>query len=160
MEFVAPAKPASSQATNLANQLFNPWLIIIPTVKPPVPLLEFLARAHVKVAATMMLGTTTFGERRIVPILGGRFEGRVNAEVLPGGADWQVVGRQGTIYLEARYTLQNRRWRPDLCPQPRGFDAVLPKCWPGCSKETPRIHRNITFERHPHSKPATPDMNG
>ena len=75
-------------------------------MKPPVPRLEFLARAHVKVAATMMLGTTTFGERRIVPILSGRVDGRVNADVLPGGADWQVVGRQGTIYLEARYTLK------------------------------------------------------
>jgi hypothetical protein len=53
-----------------------------------------------------MLGPTTLGERRIVPILSGRFEGRVNAEVLLGGADWQIVGRDGTIHLEARYTLR------------------------------------------------------
>jgi hypothetical protein len=84
---------------------FNPWLILI-AVKPPVPRLEFLASAHVKVAAPYMLGSTTLGERRIVPILSGRFEGRVNAEVLPGGADWQVIGRDGAIYLEARYTLR------------------------------------------------------
>ena len=84
---------------------FNPWLILI-AVKPPVPRLEFLASANVKVAAPYMLGSTTLGERRIVPILSGRLEGRVNAEVLPGGADWQVVGRDGAIYLEARYTLR------------------------------------------------------
>ena len=75
-------------------------------VKPPVPRLEFLASANVKVAAPYMLGATTLGERRIVPILSGRFEGRVNAEVLPGGADWQIVGRDGAIHLEARYTLR------------------------------------------------------
>src|SRR6516225_6549256 len=74
-------------------------------VKPPIPRLEFLASANVKVAAPYMLGPTTLGERRIVPILSGRFEGRINAELLPGGADWQVVGPDGTNYLEARYTL-------------------------------------------------------
>jgi hypothetical protein len=76
------------------------------TVKPPIPRLEFLASANVKVAAPYMLGPTTLGERRIVPILSGRFEGRINAELLPGGADWQVVGPDGTNYLEARYTLR------------------------------------------------------
>jgi Protein of unknown function (DUF3237) len=75
-------------------------------VKPPVPRLEFLASADVKVAAPCMLGPTSLGERRIVPILSGRFEGRLKAEVLPGGADWQIVGRDGTIHLEARYTLR------------------------------------------------------
>jgi hypothetical protein len=75
-------------------------------MKPPVPRLEFLASANVKVAAPYMLGPTTLGERRIVPILSGRFEGRINADVLPGGADWQVVAPDGTNYLEARYTLR------------------------------------------------------
>jgi hypothetical protein len=79
---------------------------ILLTVKPPVPRLEFLASANVKVASPYLLGSTTLGERRIVPILNGRFEGRVNGEVLSGGADYQVVGRDGTIYLEARYTLR------------------------------------------------------
>jgi hypothetical protein len=74
-------------------------------VKPPVPRLEFLASANVKVAAPYMLGETTLGERRIVPILSGRFEGRVNAEVLAGGADWQFVGRDGAIgyWTEKRF---------------------------------------------------------
>ena len=44
--------------------------------------------------------------RRIVPILGGTVIGpRLTAEILPGGADWQVVRPDGTLEVVARYTL-------------------------------------------------------
>jgi hypothetical protein len=47
------------------------------------------------------------GERRIIPIIGGRFEGlRMRGEILPGGADWQTVAADGTAILEARYTMR------------------------------------------------------
>lgn len=45
--------------------------------------------------------------RRIVPILGGTVIGpRLTAEILPGGADWQVVRPDGTLEVVARYTLR------------------------------------------------------
>ena len=42
----------------------------------------------------------------MVRILEGRFEGRLNGAVLPGGADHQFVGADGTSYLNARYMIR------------------------------------------------------
>jgi hypothetical protein len=66
-----------------------------------VPVLE----ARVQVGAALELGN-----RRIVPILGGTFEGpEIRGLVLPGGADWQLVRADGVVELEARYTLETGR---------------------------------------------------
>ncbi|PVE98604.1 DUF3237 domain-containing protein [Microbacterium sp. TPD7012] len=47
---------------------------------------------------------TSAGHRRVVPILGGRITGVVEAEILPGGADWQLVRPDGTIEIDGRYS--------------------------------------------------------
>ena len=73
---------------------------------PPVPSLKLFSSANVRVAKPQLFGRTSFGERRVVSILSGRFEGRLTAEVLPGGADWQILTDDGVSYLEARYTLK------------------------------------------------------
>jgi hypothetical protein len=77
------------------------------TAGPAPPTLEFLARIRADVGEPHVLGETLLGERRIVPIAGGRIEGpRLRGSILPGGADWQVVRPDGTSVLEARYTVQ------------------------------------------------------
>ena len=76
-------------------------------LKPPTPGLEMLCHVAVKVAAPQLIGSVLTGERRIIPIIGGRFEGpKMRGEILPGGADWQIVAADGTALLEARYTLR------------------------------------------------------
>ena len=76
-------------------------------LEPVTPHLEPLCRATVEIAAPLMVGPTPLGERRIIPITGGRFEGeKLAGEVLPGGADWQLVRPDGSALLEARYTLR------------------------------------------------------
>lgn len=76
-------------------------------LKPPTPRLELFCHLAVKIAAPQMIGTVLTGERRIIPITGGRFEGpQMRGEILPGGADWQIVTADGTTLLEARYTLR------------------------------------------------------
>src|SRR5438552_18323515 len=75
-------------------------------IQPPVPRLELISHATVNVAAPEIIGRTPAGERRIVQILSGRFEGRLNGEVLPGGADNQVVAPDGTSDLDARYIIR------------------------------------------------------
>ena len=74
-------------------------------LQPPVPDLRLFSRATVQVAAPQFFGRTPFGERRVVQILGGRLEGKLNGEVLPGGADWQIITASGVAQLEARYTI-------------------------------------------------------
>ena len=78
-------------------------------IHPAAPRLELLFRAIVEIAAPLSVGMTPLGERRIIPIVGGRFEGeKLSGDVLPGGADWQLVRPDGTVLLEARYTLRTR----------------------------------------------------
>ena len=47
-------------------------------------------------------GTTRVGHRRVVPITGGRVTGLIDAVILPGGADWQVIRPDGTIEIDTR----------------------------------------------------------
>ena len=72
-----------------------------------LPQLAFIFAARVTVDAPLDLGDVAKGGRRIVPITGGDFSGpRMRGEVLPGGADWQVLRGDGVAELEARYTLR------------------------------------------------------
>jgi Protein of unknown function (DUF3237) len=71
------------------------------------PGLDFVFEARVAVGPPQDLGDVGKGGRRIVPITGGEFSGpQMRGEVLPGGADWQVLRSDGVAELEARYTLR------------------------------------------------------
>jgi len=71
------------------------------------PRLEHVFTAFVTVGPPLDAGTIAAGRRRIIPITGGRVEGpRLTGEVLPGGADWQVILPDGTAHLVARYTVR------------------------------------------------------
>src|SRR4051812_32982113 len=60
----------------------------------------------VEVGEVMDIGSTPYGERRVIPITGGSFKGPIlNGIVLPGGADWQIIRPDNVTELEARYTL-------------------------------------------------------
>ncbi|WP_135468281.1 DUF3237 domain-containing protein [Crenalkalicoccus roseus] len=71
----------------------------------PAP--RFVAAFTVAVGPPLGLGAVPGGERRVVPILGGRVEGpRLAGEVLPGGADFQLIRPDGVAEIEARYALR------------------------------------------------------
>ena len=77
------------------------------TLDPVIPRLDFLCRATVELGVPLVIGSMPLGERRIIPITGGRVEGgRLDGEVLPGGADWQIVRADGAALLEARYCVR------------------------------------------------------
>lgn len=74
---------------------------------PAPPSLAFAFEARVEIAAPLELGTTAGGGRRVIPIVGGTVAGpRLNGRVVPGGADWQLIRRDGVAEVEARYTLE------------------------------------------------------
>jgi hypothetical protein len=74
---------------------------------PTAPLLEFAFGADVVVGPAMLVGQMPGGLRRIVPILGGVFEGpALKGRVLSGGADWQLVQADGVSALDTRYVLE------------------------------------------------------
>lgn len=70
----------------------------------PVPLLQFAFDVTVELGPIEDHRTTSAGHRRVVPILGGHVTGDLEAEILPGGADWQVVRPDGTIEIDSRYS--------------------------------------------------------
>lgn len=73
---------------------------------PVTPRLEHLCRGEVQLGEVLKAGELPFGERRIVPIIGGYFEGKLAGEVLPGGADSQWVKPDGTAVVDARYMIK------------------------------------------------------
>jgi hypothetical protein len=71
------------------------------------PQLEFAFEVVADVGEPQDLGLTPHGRRRIIPVLGGTFEGpSIRGRVLSGGADWQILRADGTAELDARYTLE------------------------------------------------------
>ena len=72
------------------------------------PELKFVFEARVNLGTPLEIGVLPSGsERRVIPIVGGTFEGpAMRGCVLPGGADWQIVHADGSAELDARYTLQ------------------------------------------------------
>jgi hypothetical protein len=71
------------------------------------PELVHLCDIDVSVGPIRELGVMPRGRRRLVAILGGVVSGpRLEGEVLPGGADWQVGRADGILELVARYAIR------------------------------------------------------
>lgn len=59
---------------------------------------------RVDLAETIDVGKVPSGHRRIIPITGGTVEGpALSGTILPGGADWNLTGDDGSMRLWARY---------------------------------------------------------
>ena len=70
------------------------------------PQLEFLNEITAHLDAPLVIGENPHGNRQIVPVTGGTFEGpRLKGEVLPGGGEWLLVRSDGVGELDTRITL-------------------------------------------------------
>lgn len=68
--------------------------------------LEHAFTITVTIAEPREIGTTPSGYRRTIGITGGTVAGpALNGEVLPGGADWNVIRADGAIHVWARYEI-------------------------------------------------------
>ena len=92
---------------------FNVFLFSQNTVTPTsthkmdTPQLEFVCELIVTVGKPQQVGETGMGTRKIIPILGGTFKGpKMQGIIIPGGADWQLINKDGIAEIDARYTLQ------------------------------------------------------
>jgi hypothetical protein len=82
----------------------------------PVPSLEPAFTVDARLGLLEDHGVTRAGHRRVFPIAGGRAAavaggsldaaagGPFEAEILPGGADWQLVRPDGSIEIDTRYS--------------------------------------------------------
>ncbi len=77
---------------------------------PPTdsPQLEFVMQLVVTLGTSYSLGDTPRGQRTVVPITGGTFQGpKVRGTILPGGADYQLGNESShRTELEAIYSIQ------------------------------------------------------
>ena len=95
---------ASGPTTAASAQNTTAGTAAAPLVPPRT---EFVYEAVVDIAPTVPLGDSPLGERRIVPITGGTFEGpNIRGKVLPGGADRQLIRKDGVRRLDALYEMQ------------------------------------------------------
>lgn len=53
-----------------------------------------------------LIGDTPQGVRRVVQVVGGRFEGEVLRGSVLGGGDWSLSGSDGALRLDSRTTLK------------------------------------------------------
>jgi hypothetical protein len=73
----------------------------------PLPRLEFAFSELVTLAPDVTPGRTAYGERNIVPITGGTFEGPgIRGTILPGGWDWQLRRADGCLDIKADYMIR------------------------------------------------------
>jgi hypothetical protein len=78
----------------------------------------------VTLGASLSIGASKRGTRNVIPITGGTVTGQVEGSVLPGGADYQLIG--GSTKLDARYTLSGADGELILVRNCGAFGALVP----------------------------------
>ncbi len=72
-----------------------------------LPTTRLAWEAVVGIAPMIDMGETPLGRRRMIPITGGTFVGpRLRGKILAGGADRQMVRKDGVTLLNALYEMQ------------------------------------------------------
>lgn len=78
----------------------------------------------VTLGSSISVGQSKRGTRNIIPITGGTVSGRLTGSVVPGGADYQLIG--STTTLDARYTLVGDDGEYVLVRNCGAFGALVP----------------------------------
>lgn len=80
---------------------------------------------NVTLGSSISVGASKRGTRNIIPIAGGTVSGRFKGTVLPGGADYQLIG--SSTKLDARYTLASTDGEYVIVRNCGAFGALIPQ---------------------------------
>jgi hypothetical protein len=80
---------------------------------------------NVTLGSSVSVGASKRGTRNIIPITGGSVTGRFKGSVLPGGADYQLIG--SSTKLDARYTLLSSDGEYVVVRNCGPFGALIPQ---------------------------------
>ncbi|MBD3678961.1 MAG: DUF3237 domain-containing protein [Rhodobacteraceae bacterium] len=73
----------------------------------PVPQINLVCTFQVELAPICDMGPGRAGQRRIIPIVGGKVDGpRLSGRILDVGADWQTIFADGVAELDTRYAME------------------------------------------------------
>lgn len=104
---LAGAALAASPATAAfaAGAPFQPPMAA--TIPLEAPSTELVWEAYADLDPMIDMGDSPLGHRRMIPVRGGTFVGpRIKGKILPGGADRQLVRKDGVTQLDAIYEMQ------------------------------------------------------
>jgi hypothetical protein len=79
----------------------------------------------VGIGSSLSVGASKRGTRNVIPITGGTTTGKVAGSVLPGGADFQLIGGGSTV-LDARYTVATNDDEYIIIRNCGPFGAMIP----------------------------------
>lgn len=79
----------------------------------------------VTLGQSLSVGASKRGTRNIIPITGGTVTGRLTGSVVPGGADYQLIG--ASTVLDARYSLVGNDGEYVLVRNCGPFGALIPQ---------------------------------
>lgn len=107
------------------------------------PTIEHVLTVRAVIEAPVPMGKTPQGERRVIPISGGTFEGSgMKGTIMPGGEDWQVLREDGVTELDAHYWL-----RTDDGVVIRVHNQVILNSPPqGAAAAKPYVRSSVKFE--------------
>ena len=127
-------------------------------MKSALPALEFAFEVRAQVDAPAELGQTLRGRRRIVPIVGGTFEGpELSGRLLPGGADWQIIHGDGFSELDSRYTLETEAGAL-IYVQNRGIRHAAPEVMTRLLAGEPVDPSEVYFKTMPTFETSAPHL--
>lgn len=67
---------------------------------------EMIMKIHVKCEPGLEIKKNLEGYLRVIPIVGGTFEGKIKGSVISGGADWNTEKEGGVSSVIAKYVLK------------------------------------------------------
>ena len=68
---------------------------------------EFVFQIRADLEPAVVVGDSSDGHRQSIPIIGGTFEGpMIKGDIVPGGADYQLMRPDGVREIEAVYMIR------------------------------------------------------
>lgn len=120
------------------------------------PSLEHLATLHVDVGAPVEVGTTPFGQRRLIPLHGGTVDGpRLKGRILPGGTDFQSIRSATYTDIHARYVIETEQG-DRIYVENTGIRVAAPEDIAAIARGEPVDPARVYFRTVPRFETAAP----
>lgn len=124
---------------------------------PLTPTLEHAFDVEVEVDDPIEIGQTGDGQRRIIEIVGGTVSGRIEGELLPGGADYQLSRIERPTELVAKYAFETDSGSR-VYVENRGVRSAAPETSRRLRDGQPVDPDDVYFRTVPEFETADPDL--
>jgi hypothetical protein len=124
---------------------------------PLTPTLEHVFDIEVEVDDPIEIGQIGDGQRRIIEVVGGMVSGRIDGEILPGGADYQLSRIDRPTELVAKYAFEADSGSR-VYVENRGIRSASPEDSRRLRDGQPVDPDDVYFRTVPEFETADPDL--